>query len=111
MARVRTGHIDVAAPPDVALRALYDAIGAIAKPETMRVDGWIITARVGVSARSWGDLLTGSILTGPGGTRITVESKSRMPTQVVDWGKHRKNVNEVLSRVSGLVGPGAGPTH
>lgn len=109
MARSRRGHLDVAAPPDVALRALYDAMAAIAKPETMQVDGWVVEARVGVSARSWGDLLTGTILTGPGGTRVTVESRSRMPTQVIDWGKHRKNVDDVLSRVSALNAPPGSP--
>ncbi|UYM04343.1 hypothetical protein [Solicola gregarius] len=105
MARSRTDHLDVLAPPDVALRALHEAIASIAKPETVRVDGWVVTGRVGVSARSWGDLLTGTILTGPGGTRVTVESKARLPTQLVDMGKHRKNVDAVLTRLSGLTGP------
>lgn len=104
MARSRTDHVDLAAPPDVALKALHDAVCSLAKPETVEVDGWVVRGRVGVSARSWGDLVTGTVLTGPGGTRVTVESKSRLPTQIVDWGKHRKNVKEILSRLSALNG-------
>lgn len=105
MARSRTDHVDLAVTPEAALKALHDAVSAMAKPETVQVDGSVVTGRVGVSARSWGDLLTGTVLTGPGATRVTVESKSRLPTQIVDWGKHRKNVNEVLSRVSAPNGP------
>ena len=104
MPRSRTDHLDVPASPDAALRALHEAVAAIAKQETIAVDGPMVTARVGVSARSWGDLLTGTVQPGPNGSRITVESKSRLPTQILDWGKHRKNINEVLSRVNNALG-------
>lgn len=105
MARSRAGYIDIAAPPDVAFRALCDAVAALAKPETVQVEGWVVTGTAGVSMRSWGDLLTGTVLTGPRGTRVTIESKSWMPMQFIDWGKHRANIGQILSQVGALNGP------
>ena len=104
MPRSRTDHLDVSAPPDVALRALHQAVSALAKQETIAVDGSTITGRVGVSARSWGDLLTGTVQPVPNGSRVTVKSRSRLRTQFLDWGKHRKNVTEVLARVTSALG-------
>lgn len=90
--------VDMTMPPDVAFRALYDAIGAIAKPDSVRVDGWTVTGTVGVNWKSWGEAVAGRVLTGAGGTRVEVSSRCRLATQLFDYGKNRRNVRQVLER-------------
>ena len=99
------GHVDLATPPDAAFRTLYEAIGSIAKPDSVQVDGWVVTATVGVNWKSWGEEVAGRVLTGPGGTRVEVTSQCRMKTTLFDYGKNRKNVEGVLAHFAPPAGP------
>lgn len=49
---------------------------------------------VSVSANflSWGELVTVSFITDE---VINIKSQCKLPTQVFDWGKNRKNVNKI----------------
>lgn len=102
-------HVDLAMPPAAALRTLYDAIGAIAKADSLQVDGWVVTATVGTGWKSWGEKVAGRVLTGPGGTRVEVKSACRLATQVIDMGKNKQNVRQVLAAFQPPAGQPPGP--
>ncbi|WP_434739803.1 hypothetical protein [Micromonospora sp. SH-82] len=61
----------------------------------------MVTAAIGVSARSWGEVITCRIVPDVGGTaRVTVSSRSKVKTTLFDWGANRRNVGEVLRLLS-----------
>jgi hypothetical protein len=68
--------------------------------ETDIPQGWI-RARAPMSSRSWGENLTITVSTN-GKTEII--SESRVRTTLVDWGKNKANVNELLSRLRSALG-------
>lgn len=97
MAKSYDGSVDVAMPPDAAFHTLHQAIGSITKPESLQVNGWDVTATVGISMKSWGEHIAGRVLVGPGGTRVEVTSECRWKTTLFDYGKNRKNVESILA--------------
>lgn len=52
-----------------------------------------------VSLLSWGEDVTASIGFGQRGSVVTLTSESSMPTQVVDWGRNRRNVERILGHL------------
>jgi hypothetical protein len=95
--------VDVGLPPDVALRALADSVAQVAKAESVRVDGWTVSATVRVSFRSWGENIEGRVYGTDSGARVGVSSTCR--AQLFDWGKNRHNVEQILSPFNGPAAP------
>ena len=56
-----------------------------------------VSARIGFNLRSCGENLSVSVNT-PGMVQIT--SKCVLPTQIIDWGKNKKNCNMFMKALS-----------
>lgn len=91
------------------MRATYNKSVRVVKPKEKLIDALsdflvkndykIIkqssdSLEVSVSANflSWGELVTVSFITDE---VINIKSQCKLPTQVFDWGKNRKNVNKI----------------
>ena len=62
--------------------------------------GWI-RARAPMTFLSWGENIT---ITVRMNGNIEIISETRVPTQIVDWGKNRANVNELFSKLRSALG-------
>jgi hypothetical protein len=60
----------------------------------------VIEATVGVSIWSWGEKMLITVVPKDGGSFVTVESKSRVPLTLFDWGKNKRNVEKLLAQLS-----------
>ena len=59
--------------------------------------GCIMRFKGGVTLTSWGEDITVTLTpTGPNTTQVQVYSVCALPTQVVDWGVNRQNVNNIM---------------
>lgn len=56
----------------------------------------MLTGRVKISWRSWGEELTVRVDPGPDGTHVFVRSECEAPFQIIDWGKNRANVQLII---------------
>ena len=78
--------------------AAQDALGSVAGSikQADRTTGQI-KASVRMGLWSWGEAIELTVTPGSGSlVSVTVSSRSRMPTTLVDWGKNRKNVSTIL---------------
>ncbi|MFG2045220.1 hypothetical protein [Dactylosporangium sp. NPDC048998] len=57
--------------------------------------GWI-RARAPINVRSWGEDIT--VTVGADG-QVEIVSECRLATQILDWGKNRANVAQLLSKL------------
>ncbi|HIY66947.1 MAG TPA: hypothetical protein H9830_11805 [Candidatus Agrococcus pullicola] len=90
----RTRVLEFPVDVNTALEASRHAVAAVIEG-TPRVNGRTVTGSVRTSWASWGENLTLTVSDVANGSRITVRSASKMPTQFLDWGKHRKNLNRL----------------
>lgn len=60
----------------------------------------VIEANVSVSLFSWGEKLSISVTPKDGGSSVSVESKSRLPVVLLDWGKNKRNVTKLLEQLN-----------
>lgn len=95
-----------ARPPDEVWEAVAGAVTGIgigaSVAEMRQQDRWL-KAFVSISFWSWGEVLELTVRPHDGGSQVTVESKSRFPLTLVDWGKNSRNVAGVLGRLKALV--------
>ena len=55
----------------------------------------------GVTLTSWGETITiGLTPVQPGMIRVDIESKCDMPTQIIDWGQNKDNVNMICMYIN-----------
>lgn len=94
--------IEIAAPPQVAEGAVYQAFLA-AGLTGVRGGGGVMYGSVPVGWRSWGENVSATVGFGPQGAVVTLRSECAMPTQLVDWGKNRKNVERIVEALRTLV--------
>lgn len=87
--------IEVAAPPQQVEGAVYQAF-ASAGLTSVRGGGGTMYGSVPFGWRSWGENVSATIGFGPRGAVVTLHSECAMPTQLLDWGKNRKNIERVV---------------
>jgi hypothetical protein len=71
------------------------------KVQEANPDGGSLAARAGFSLRSWGENI--SVHVDDAGT-VEVTSQCLLPTQMVDYGKNKANVNRFLAGLSARLG-------
>lgn len=98
MARSHSVTVEVALPPQQAEAAVYQALVS-AGVTGARGGGGFLRGAYTVSLLSWGEDVTASIGFGQRGSVVTLTSESSMPTQVVDWGRNRRNVERILGHL------------
>ncbi|AKU18438.1 hypothetical protein [Luteipulveratus mongoliensis] len=105
MARKRTRTVVAPVAAAAAHQATLDAlVEVMGKPGSVHVMGDTITAHSKVSWRSWGEVVTVTIRPDHSGSRLVITSTSVLPTQVVDMGKHNKNLDSLLTVLGGRLG-------
>jgi hypothetical protein len=68
---------------------------------------WEITASRGINPLSWGERITVTMATFPGGgTQVITESKLSLGIAFVDWGRNQANVEAIYQAMEPVVGPG-----
>ena len=55
-----------------------------------------------MSLMSWGENITVTVQEADGGSVVTIESKSRFPLTLVDWGRNGRNVNKLFDQLARL---------
>ena len=106
MARNHTLTIEVALAPQQAEAAVYQAFLAAGLSWVAGGNGFMRGKVSAAGMRSWGENVLATIGYGPRGAVVTLRSECLMPTQVIDWGKNRQNVErivEVLRQLAPLV--------
>ncbi len=82
-------------------RAVYE-LGLEVKPDSSE---WEIRGARTMSTLSWGEQIKVLMATSPGGgTQVLAESK--LVFGFVDWGRNKKNVDQLLTSMAALIGPG-----
>jgi len=77
--------------------ALASMGGSVSKDEQAK---GVIEAKVSVSLFSWGENVRISVAPADGGSVVSVESRSRFPLTLIDWGKNKRNVNRFLDSLN-----------
>lgn len=64
-------------------------------------NSWNLYFSYGVSMSSWGEDITVSLVAlNPQTTSVTILSECSLPTQLVDWGKNKGNVNSLFDYIN-----------
>ncbi|GAB10428.1 hypothetical protein GOARA_056_01760 [Gordonia araii NBRC 100433] len=104
----RTADRPYAIPPDaafaIAAEALRTLFGSVS-----RIGPTTLEARSSLGWASWGEIITVDVQAADGGSLARVHSRSALPTQFLDWGKHAKNLSQVFSAIDAGVGSASGP--
>jgi hypothetical protein len=100
----RTGTVDYPFPAPVVLRAVVTAVGDIrgmAIQEVNELAGHVYV-KTGMSALSWGEKVTISVLDGgPGRSRVQIASGAKtIAGSATTHGRNRKNVQQIISAAS-----------
>jgi len=91
-------RIEIAGSPQEVTQRLFHALGSLPGASPPLVQGPSISTNLGTSMMSWGERVTAHVQPGPQGCLVTVRSVSAFA--LVDWGRNKKNVNAVLSRLA-----------
>lgn len=100
-----------AAPPERVLAALQEGAEAIPHAHVSDLTPTRLEASVGVSRASWGEVIEAEVRPpappSDGVTAVVVESRSKLGSTLVDWGKNQRNVDALLEAVDRLDEPHA----
>lgn len=98
-----------AAQPERVLTALHEGAEAIPHAHVCDRTRTRLEASVGVSRSSWGEVIEAvvrpSAPPSDGVTAVVVESRSKLGSTLVDWGKNQRNVDALLEAVDRLDEP------
>jgi uncharacterized metal-binding protein len=83
-------------PPEAALARAREAALRIPRSGLRSVTDDAFEVTVGITFKSWGEVVRVTALTGEEGTLVRVASRSRLRATLADWGKNRRNVETVL---------------
>ncbi len=96
--------IELALAPQQAEAAVYQAL-VTAGVTNVRGGGGVLEGGTSVGWTSWGEKVTATVGFGPRGSVVTLASTCSMPTQLVDFGKNKKNVTKVVEALRGAAVP------
>ena len=94
--------IEVTLPPEQAEAALYQAF-LNAGLSSVNGGAGRMHGKTTMGLASWGENVDAWISHGPRGAAIQLRSECSFPTQVIDWGKNRKNVERIVGALRALV--------
>ncbi|WP_024794819.1 hypothetical protein [Tomitella biformata] len=106
MASSNTASISFPYPPDQLHRASYDTLIEICAPASVIANVPTVTGRTAISWKTFGEDIFLQVSTGQQGSALTITSKSMLPTQVIDFGAHRRNVAKIVDALQRRLGPG-----
>lgn len=83
-------------PPEAALARAREAALRIPRAGLRSVTDDALEVTVGITLKSWGEVVRVTALAREEGTLVHVASRSKLRTTWADWGKNRRNVETVL---------------
>lgn len=102
MAASHTVVIDVALPPPEAEAAVYQAFLNAGLSSVS--GGWgRMRGSMPMSWASWGERVQAWISHGPYGAVVQLRSECVLPTQIIDWGRNRNNLERLTGALRSLV--------
>lgn len=101
MGRSFEQRITVPLPPEQVAPLVQQALATVPKANGIYLNPPTITASTGIGAFSWGEKLLVHLSRVPDGTEVMVRSECAFPLQLVDYGKNRKNVEQILRALPG----------
>lgn len=101
MAASHTTTVEIALVPQQAEAAVYQAFLAAGLSRVVGGNGFM-QGKVSMGMRSWGENVLATIRYGPRGAVLTLRSECALPTQVIDWGKNRQNVELIVEALRPL---------
>lgn len=93
-------------PPDQLHHASYDTLMEICKPGSVAAVVPNVIGATKMTWKSWGEELVLQVSRHGHGSAVHITSKSALPTQIIDYGLHRKNVERVLDGLQRRLGAG-----
>lgn len=97
MGRKFEQQVTVPLPPEQVAALAQQALATVPKAAGIFVQPPTITASTGVGVWSWGEKLLVHLSRVPEGTQVHVRSECAFPLQLVDYGKNRKNVEQIVA--------------
>jgi len=70
--------------------------------EILEQNPFSISAKTGISLRSFGEIIQVDIKTLEIGCQINIDSRCSMPSTLVDWGKNQNNIDEFFAQLERL---------
>ncbi len=96
-------HIEIAAAPHELTQRLFHALAALRGAGLPVVQGPWVSTEIGMTMMSWGERVTALVQPGPHACLVTVKSTSTFA--LIDWGRNKRHVTEVLSRIAAPLPP------
>ena len=93
-------------PPEQLHRASYDTLVELCAPASVVPNPPTVTGRTKLSWSSFGEQIFMQVSALEYGSSVRVTSESALPTQVIDFGRHRKNVDKILDGLQRRLGAG-----
>lgn len=87
----------IAVPPEQVAQRAHQVLSAMQKVTGVTTSPPYVKAKTGVSMASWGAKVSVHIEPAQGGTAVRIRSECAIPLQLVDYGKNRKNVEQIAS--------------
>jgi hypothetical protein len=90
----------------------YDRVFAVIIPTMMSVGVQsyacnpatkVFTGSTGMGLTSWGEDITVWVAVTPQGSAVNIKSECSLPTQLIDWGKNKENINKFATELSRLL--------
>ena len=88
---------------DVVRNVPYGIPGFTYTGEMPVAGGVSINFSHGVSFSSWGEKITVTLIDMMNYVRVDIYSECSLPTQIIDWGKNRENVHNVIRYIDSRV--------
>jgi hypothetical protein len=88
-------QVQIAASPQDVTSRLFQSLGSLAGASPPFVQGQVVSTSIGTSMLSWGERVTAHVQAVPSGCVVTVRSASNFA--LFDWGKNKRNVEQVLA--------------
>jgi hypothetical protein len=97
----QTRVITINCGPDKAILAARDAVVSLPKSKPMRMAGRKLEARVGMTWRSFGEVIVISVETADSGkSSLSIESRPRYSGTTLDQGKNYENVERIFAHLA-----------
>lgn len=94
MPNKRNRVITFPAPPEQVFTNAQQVIAEMTGKPAM-ADGFAVRGSMPTTFLSWGENLEAIVEPDQSGSRVTLWSRSALATQIFDWGKHAKNIDQL----------------
>jgi hypothetical protein len=93
----------MAAPIPAVFDAMHSALSSMARVERVDVNASHLVGRAPVNIWSLGERIEVWIGAQPEGSVVTVESRCRLKTQFIDWGRNHRNIKRLQRAAEALL--------